>query len=267
MLRKPATALALVLGAVLMFGFLHRFARSMIYPGSPVPFPAAADLARRLPGARVIDYQSVDGNALRGALVPAAEPDAPVAVYFHGNAESAAQNLPFAAALASRGLGVFLAEYRGYGGLPGSPGEDGLYADGEAAVEAVLATGVKPERLLLIGRSLGSGVATELAVRKPCALLVLISPYTSMVDMGKGIAGPLASMAVPDRYDNLAKIGRVRCPVVILHGSRDEVVPVEMGRALARAATGVEYVEVPGASHNDFPGLEELVLRSAVEAL
>ncbi|HSN86781.1 MAG TPA: hypothetical protein VL025_08485, partial [Thermoanaerobaculia bacterium] len=64
MLRKPATALALVLGAVLMFGFLHRFARSLIYPGSPVPVPPAADLARRLPGARVIDYQSADGNAL-----------------------------------------------------------------------------------------------------------------------------------------------------------------------------------------------------------
>lgn len=261
MLRKPAAVLALVLGAVLMSGFLHQLARSMIYPGSPVPFPPAADLARRLPGARLLDYRSADGNALRGALVPAAAPDAPVAVYFHGNAESAAQNLPFAADLAGRGIGVFLAEYRGYAGLPGSPSEDGLYADGEAAVEAALAAGVKPERLILMGRSLGSGVATELAVRRPCALLVLISPYTSMVDMGRGIAGPAAGLLVPDRYDNLKKIGRVRCPVVILHGSRDEVVPVEMGRALAAAAPGVVYVEVPGASHNDFPELEELVAR------
>lgn len=267
MLRKPATALALVLGAVLMFGVLHRFARSMIYPGSPVTFPPAADIARRLPGARLIDYQSADGNALRGALVPAAEPDAPVALYFHGNAESAAQNLPFAADLAGRGITVFLAEYRGYAGLPGSPTEDGLYADGEAAIDTVLETGAKPERLVLIGRSLGSGVATELAVRRPCALLVLISPYTSMVDMGRGIAGPVASMAVPDRYDNLDKIGRVRCPVVILHGARDEVVPVEMGRALAAAGEGVAYVEVPEASHNLFPGLEERVAREILKKL
>jgi len=259
-------ALALVLGAVLMLGFLHRFARSMIYPGSPVAFPRAEDLARRLPAARLLDYRSSDGIALRGALVAATDPSAPVAVYFHGNAESAAQNLPFAADLADLGIGVFLAEFRGYGGLEGSPSEDGLYADGEAAVDAVQATGVRPERLILIGRSLGSGVATELALRKPCALLVLISPYTSMVDMGRGLAGSAAPLAVPDRYDNLAKIARVRCPVVILHGTRDDVISVTMGRALAAAAPGASLVEVPGASHNDFPGLEELVVREIGKA-
>jgi pimeloyl-ACP methyl ester carboxylesterase len=120
--------------------------------------------------------------------------------------------------------------------------------------------GVQPERLILMGRSLGSGVATELAVRHDCALLVLISPYTSMVDMGRIVAGPVARLAVPDRYDNLAKITRVQCPAVILHGTRDGVIPVRMGRALA-AAAGIALVEVPGASHNDFPGLDELVVR------
>jgi fermentation-respiration switch protein FrsA (DUF1100 family) len=250
-----------------MFGFLHRFARSMIYPGSPVPFPPVKDLARRLPAARLIDYRSSDGIVLVGALVPAADPAAPVAVYFHGNAESAAQNLPFAADLASRGTGVFLAEYRGYGGLEGTPTEEGLYADAEAAVAAVLAAGVRPERLVLIGRSLGSGVATETALRQPSALLVLISPYTSMVEMGKRLVGSAASTAVPDRYDNLGKIARVRCPVVILHGTRDEVIPVTMGRALAAAAPGAALVEVPSASHNDFPGLEELVAREIAKRL
>src|SRR5215213_10791081 len=125
-----------------MFGALHRFARSMIYPGSPVPFPRAEELARRLPTARLIEYRSADGIALQGVLVPASDPAAPVAVYFHGNAESAAQNFPFAVDLASHGISVFLAEYRGYGGLDGVPTEDGLYADGEAAVDAVFAAGV-----------------------------------------------------------------------------------------------------------------------------
>lgn len=254
-------ALVPLLGALLMFGFLHRFARSMIYPGSPVPFPADPELARLLPQARKIDYRAVDGIVLRGVLVPAADPAGPVAVYFHGNAESAAQNLPFAWDLAKRGIGVFLAEYRGFGGLEGTPTEEGLYADGDAAVEAVRAAGIQPERIVLMGRSLGSGVATELAVRHPCTLLVLISPYTSMVDMGKIIAGPAAPLAVPDRYDNLGKIAKVRCPVVILHGTRDEVIPVTMGRTLAAAAPGITYVEVPEASHNDFPGLEERVAR------
>ena len=112
-----------------------------------------------------------------------------------------------------------------------------------------------------MGRSLGTGVATELAVRHPSALLVLISPYTSMVDMGRRLAGPAAPFAVPDRYDNLGKLPRVQCPVVILHGTRDEVIPVTMGRTLATAAPGITFVEVPEASHNDFPGLEERVAR------
>jgi len=260
-LRKLLLALAFLLGAALMLGFLHQFARSMIYPGSPVPFPRAEQLARRLPAARLLTYRSADGIALRGALIPAGKPEAPVAIYFHGNAESAAQNLPFAEFLASRGIGVFLAEYRGFGGLEGSPTEDGLYADGEAAVAALVAAGIPGERLVLMGRSLGTGVATELALRHPPALLVLISPFTSMVDMGRSIAGPVAPLAVPDRYDNRAKIARVRCPVVILHGTRDEIIPVTMGRALAAAVPDGTLVEVPEASHNDFPGLEDLVVQ------
>jgi hypothetical protein len=269
--RKPTIALALVLipvlGALLMPAFLDRFARAIIYPGSPVPFPSPEALARRLPAARLIDYRSSDGLALRGALVPAADPAAPLAVYFHGNAESAAHNLPFAAGLASHGISVFLAEYRGYAGLPGEPTEDGLYADGEAAIEAGLAAANRPDRLLLIGRSLGTGVATEMALRQPAALLLLISPFTSIVDMGRIFTGPLANLAIPDRYDNLAKITRIPCPVVILHGSQDEVIPVAMGRKLAAAAPGLTYLEVPGAGHNDFPGLEELVVREVGKGL
>lgn len=259
--RKLLFVLAPVLGAALMFGFLHQFARSMIYPGSPVPLPSEEGLARLLPHARLIDYRSSDGIALRGVLVPAADPAAPVAVYFHGNAESAAQNLPFASDLTKRGISIFLAEYRGFGGLKGKPTEDGLYADGDAAVEAVRKAGARPEKLVLMGRSLGTGVATELAVRHPCALLVLISPYTSMVDMGRGLAGPAANLAVPDHYDNLAKIPRVHCPIIILHGTRDEIIPVRMGRALAAAAPGITLVEAPEATHNDFPGLEEIAAR------
>jgi pimeloyl-ACP methyl ester carboxylesterase len=82
-----------------------------------------------------------------------------------------------------------------------------------------------------------------------------------MVDMGRLIAGPLAPLVVPDRYDNLGKIGRLTMPVVILHGARDEVIPVRMGRALAAASLKVRYVEVPETGHNEFPGLEERLVR------
>lgn len=259
MLPRPVLlALVVLFVLVLLTGCLRLLSRSMMYPGSPVPFPPEADLARRFPQARLVDYQAADGAQLKGALFQRPGSQAPLVIHFHGNAESAAQNLDFAEELFDHGLDVFLAEYRGFGGLPGSPTESNLYADGEGALQALQAAGIPPERIVLLGRSLGTGIATELAVRHPCRQLVLVSPCTSMVDMGKLIAGPLANFAVADRYDNLTKIRRVRCPVTILHGTRDEVIPVRMGRTLA-AAAGTELIEVPEASHNSFPGLEERV--------
>lgn len=266
MLPRPLL-LALVVLAVLLLltGCLRLMSRSMMYPGSPVPFPPEADLARLFPQARLVDYQASDGARLQGALFQRPGSQTPLVVHFHGNAESAAQNLDFAEELFERGLDVFLAEYRGFGGLPGRPTESNLYADGEGALKALGGAGIPPDRIVLLGRSLGSGIATELAVRHPCRRLVLVSPYTSMVDMGKLIAGPLANFAVADRYDNLAKIRRVRCPVVILHGTRDEVIPVEMGRKLA-ATAGAKLIEVPEASHNEFPGLEGRVAEAVAGA-
>lgn len=261
--RATGCAITIVLVVVLPLVFLRLISRSLIYPGSPVPFPS--DLDRRNPGAVLLRYRSADGFPLAGAYLPASDPRAPVAVYFHGNAESAAQNLDLATALVRSGITVFLPEVRGYGGLGGRPTEQHLYKDGEAALEALRSMGIPPERLVLVGRSLGCGIAVELALRHPCAKLVLISPYTSMVDMGRLVVGPVAPLVVPDRYDNLAKIGRLKMPVVILHGTQDEVIPVRMGRALAAAAPGVRYIEVPEASHNDFPGLEGRVARAVLD--
>lgn len=237
--------------------------RSMIFPASQAAFPAPG------PGEAwsVVRYETADGLHLAGALFPPPSPDAPVLLYFHGNAEAAAHNLPLAADLRARSLGVFLAEYRGYGGLDGSPSEEGLYADGEAALTELGRRGVPPERVVLVGRSLGSGVAVELATRHRVAAVVLVSAYTSLVDMGRIVAGPLAPLLVRDRFDSLSKVGRVAAPVVLLHGSLDDVVPVAMGRRLAAARPGARWVEVPGTSHNEFPGLAALLAREVDTAL
>ncbi|HEX7181364.1 MAG TPA: alpha/beta hydrolase [Thermoanaerobaculia bacterium] len=263
--RPAGCALVLLLGLVVFTACLRLISRSMIYPGSPFPMPSEAELSRRFPHAQLVEYQTEDGARLVGALFQRPGSTAPVVVHFHGNGESAAHNLDYAADLFRRGLDVFVAEYRGFGGLPGKPTETHLYRDGEAAVDALLKSGIAPERLVFVGRSLGSGVATEMALRRPCALLVLISPYTSMVDMGRIVAGPLAAFAVPDRYDNLQKIGRVQVPVVILHGVQDEAIPIRMGRRLASASPKIKLVEVPGASHNVFPDLEEILAREILE--
>ena len=253
-----AALTALALPAVMLTSLV----RSMIFPASQASFPEP----REGEGWSVVRFETFDGVRLAGAFFPPPSPDRPVVLYFHGNAEAAAHNLPFADALRARGLGVFLAEYRGYGGLAGSPSEVGLYADGEAALAELGRLGVPAERVVLVGRSLGSGVAVELATRHRVAAVVLVSAYTSVVDLGRTVAGPLAPMFVRDRFDSLSKIGRIAAPVVLVHGTRDDVVPVTMGRRLAAARPDARWVEVPEATHNDFLGLAGIVARE-IQAL
>jgi fermentation-respiration switch protein FrsA (DUF1100 family) len=242
---------------------LNALVRSMIFPASQDSFPEP----REGEGWSVVRYETADHVLLAGAYFPPPAPERPVVLYFHGNAEAAAQNLPLAGALQARGLGVFLAEYLGYGGLAGSPGEKGLYADGEAALAELGRLGIQHSQVVLVGRSLGSGVAVELATRHTVGAVVLVSAYTSIVDMGRTVAGPLAPLVIRDRFDSLSKIARIASPLVLLHGTRDDVVPVEMGRRLAAARPGARYVEVPEATHNDFPGLAEILAREITAVL
>lgn len=242
---------------------LTSLVRSMIFPASQVSFPGPHESE----GRSVTRYDTVDGLRLAGAFFPPPSAERPVVLYFHGNAEAAAQNLPLADELRARGLGVFLAEYRGYGGLEGAPSEKGLYADGAAALSELGRLGVPPARVVLVGRSLGSGVAVELATRHRVAAVVLVSAYTSIVDMGRTVAGALSPLVIRDRFDSLSKIGRVYSPVALLHGTRDDVVPVAMGRRLAAARPGSRWIEVPDATHNDFPGLAEILAREIESVL
>jgi hypothetical protein len=252
--------IVLLLAALLvggLFYFLRSFARVLAFPGSRIPFPEASALGDR---GRILPVRTGDGLTVRAAWISSGLPGAKVAVFFHGNAESAAQNLPLAQALAADGVDVVLAEYRGYGGEPGRPDEEGLCADGAALLDVLEREGVTRERLVLVGRSLGTGVAVELALRKPPSLLVLVSPYTSFPDLGRSLVGPLAPLIVPDRFDNLGKIPRLACPVVILHGTNDDVVPFRMGERLAAAGKGVRFLPLEGRTHNDIPDLPALLL-------
>lgn len=240
---------ALVLSGVVILG-LRSLAHAMTYPVSTVPLPSDASLAGV--GAGLVEYVTDDGVALRGARFEG-KPDSPVVLFFHGNGESAVHRLPLGAELAKSGIGSFLAEYRGYGGCAGRPSEAGLYRDGEAAMRAL---GAGPERIVFVGQSLGSGLAAELAVRHATVNgLVLVSPYTSLLEMGRIVAGPLAYLGVSDRFDTLSKIGRVHCPITILHGVNDEVIPFAMGERLAKARPDATFVAIRDRGHNDIEDL------------
>jgi fermentation-respiration switch protein FrsA (DUF1100 family) len=240
----------LILSIAMAFGRFE-LARAMIYPGCSVPIASE-------PGVEVVDYKAEDGTPLRGGWIRSGKKDALAVLFFHGNADSSGTNVWFARELAHAGLDVFLAEYRGYGGLAGSPTEAGLVSDAVGALEVVRAR-VPLERTVFVGRSLGTGVAVALARRSPPKGLILVSPYTSLVDMGRTLAGPLAPLLVPDKFDSLGEVPKLDLPIVVIHGTADEVIPFEHGKKVAAAAKRAKLVPVEGASHNAIPVLSGLV--------
>jgi fermentation-respiration switch protein FrsA (DUF1100 family) len=210
------------------------------------------------PGARRILYTSDDGQPLYAYLVGDPAHSAGLLIAFHGNAELAAWNVPWAAEVVRRtGWAVLLPEYRGYGGLTGTPTYDASQRDGRAAYRVAreqLAT--DSSRIGLYGHSLGTAVAVELAMDHAPAALLLLAPFTSARDMARAIPFlPLAALwgtIGRVRFDTRAKVATLDVPVSVAHGERDAVVPVRMGRAVyAAARTKGALLIVPGAGHND----------------
>jgi hypothetical protein len=222
--------------------------RSILYPaphdGAVVP-PA---------GAALRTLTAADGVAVLALHFPA-PPGAPTVVHFHGNGETLRTEAGFGAALHRRGLGVLLVEYRGYGAAPGAPSEEVFYRDAEAALAALASDGVPPQRVVLSGISLGTGVAAEMAARGRGARLVLVAPYTSIPKVAGRIAPILpASWIIGDRFDTLGKAAKIKVPTLVIHGDRDEVIPYDMGQGVTAAIAGARLVTVEGGHHNDLFG-------------
>jgi len=194
-----------------------------------------------------------DGVRLHAWYLPVANPRWTVLVS-HGNGGNVSHRLDRALLLQARlGASVLLYDYRGYGRSEGSPDEAGTYRDARAAYQWLVEhKKARLGQLVLFGESLGSAVALDLALSKPAAALVLESPFTSVPDMARTtIFLPLAPF-VRTRYDNLAKVVRLRMPLLVLHGDHDGVVPFALGRRLFEAAPEPKrFYAIPGADHND----------------
>jgi fermentation-respiration switch protein FrsA (DUF1100 family) len=214
-------------------GALYVFQRQLLYfPVSGRPeLGALAEF-----GVREVEVQTADGLRLLAWHYPPRD-GRPVIAYFHGNGGHLGHRAGRLLALAREGYGVLMLEYRGYGGNPGVPTEIGLCADGTAALDFLAGEGISPNRLVLYGESLGSGVAVTLAAQRDLAGLILEAPFTSVAEIAQHHYPFVpASALVRDRFDSVAKIGNVRAPILILHGERDTVVPIRFGRALFEAA-------------------------------
>ena len=236
-----------------MAAFLWLAQDSLIFLRQPPRGMAAAPAGWTL---EKVSLAAADGTPLAGVLVlPPAEPGArrPAVIYFGGNAEEVTAY----AGDAERHYGrraVLLVNYRGYGDSGGKPGEAALVADALALHDWVLKRAdLDPARLCVHGRSLGTGVAVQLAAARPFKCVVLTSPYESLAAVGRSHYPWLpVGLLLRHRFDSLAVAGRIQAPALVAYGAEDTIVGAEHSERLAAAWGGpVESLRLEGHGHND----------------
>ncbi|HUB07935.1 MAG TPA: alpha/beta fold hydrolase [Myxococcales bacterium] len=252
---------SLPLAYLLLAGLLFVVQRKLLFPAPP-PRPVVVP-----DGARLLE---IPGTAPVYALWSPPRADAPVLVAFHGNGEQLADESYELLAYRPFGLGFLAVELPGYGPAHAQkPSETACDAAAQTALEYLVGElGVRRDRIVLLGRSLGTGIAVEMASRGWGRRLVLISPFTSIPDLGRRLTPFLpVGLLARDRFDNLAKAPGVALPVLVIHGEDDDVVPFALGRRLTRAFLHAELVPLPETHHNDVfdrhPELHERIARFA----
>lgn len=248
--RAMLIALGIAAGSYLaLCGAARVFYPRMLFPAPRIDGEPRIDD----PDAKLVRF-----GATSGLHWPAPSPSAPTVVMFHGNGETIYSGLTMGAELHRRGRGVLLVEYRGYGTQYGEPpSEDMLYADGEAAIAWLASQGVTRDRLHVFGWSLGSSVAAEMAVRGHGSRLFLVSPFTSITDMGRRFAPFLpVSVLMAHRLDTIGKAPRIEQETLVIHGDADELIPFAMGEKVAAALPDAKLVRVTRGHHADlfWPG-------------
>lgn len=199
-------------------------------------------------------FKSADGTELRGWFVPAQNPVCTI-LFCHGNAGCISNYLDTVEAFNSIGCDLFIFNYRGYGTSQyTAPTEEGVCMDAEAAWNYLTeGRGIPEGNILLVGRSLGAAVATELAVRRRPRAIVLESPFLSIPHMAAKLYPIYPSRFLARiKFDNLSKIPSVDCPTLIVHSPEDEIVPFSHGQALFRASgsSSKSFLTLAGP-HND----------------
>ena len=253
-MRRAVVATA-VIAAILggLVGAVWFGQRHLVYVPDRSDPGALAEAAPDVDGSDV-RLRTADGLDLDAWLLRPTGADRDAAVlYLPGNGGNRAGRLDVGRALAAEGFTVLLLDYRGFGGNPGVPGEDGLVADAQAGTAYLRSQGFGPERTLYVGESIGTGVTARLAVTDPPAGILLRSPFVSLADVGAAhYPRALVERVLRDRYESARHLADSHVPVVVLYGDADDIVPTASSAALA-ASVGRLHREVvlPGVGHND----------------
>lgn len=233
---------------VLVMYFLENY---LVFPGTP-----AARGWEPPPDPRVqdIELRSADGTRLHAWWYPRDGADGAL-LYSHGNGGNLSQRGYFVEALRNTlNQSVLIYDYPGYGKSEGAPTEAGCYAAADAAYDWLIQTQhVAPEDLILFGKSLGGGVAVDLAARRPHRALVLVKTFTSLPDAGQSIYPWLpVHLLMRNQFDSVSKIGKCNRPVFVAHGTADHIIPYALGERLFAAANEPKrFLSLSGVDHND----------------
>jgi len=263
----PWLVAAVAVYVVVVLAFWIGQDRLIYYPGpAPGSPPASPTLALR---EEWIDTQ--DGERIHAWFATPRRKEAKLAggvLVCHGNAGNIASRLPVAEAFGAWGFATLLFDYRGYGGSSGKPGEEGTYRDAEAAFDRLASLlGAPEQRIVVYGESLGGAVAIELALRRKPARVVVEDTFSSLAEIASGLYPWLPVRTfLRQRYDSIAKVGKLGAPLLVIHSPVDDLVPFALGKKLYEAAREPKTFLETGGAHNEGGFLDEERWRSAVRA-
>lgn len=241
---------AVVCGYLAAITLLYTYQRDLMYPRNPVRAEIASAI---LPGVEETTLTTADGERLVAWIVPPRE-GKPVLLFFHGNAGNFGRGIRQTRfrALTEDGTGLFAVNYRGYGGSTGMPTEEGLLLDARAGYAAAAAR-FGAGRLIGYGESLGTGVVLKLAAEQPLPGVILEAPYLSTAAVAQ-LVYPYVPIALlmKDQFRSDQVIGKVRAPLLVLHGERDSVIPFSQGQALYELANPPKrFIRFPEGNHEN----------------
>jgi uncharacterized protein len=245
LIKLTLVPLGLFYAAALAGVFLMQ--RQLQYaPGRADPAPVAVGLT----GVRAATLATPDGETLVLWYAPA-QGTQPTILFFHGNAGTIADRAARMSFYQSKGFGAAFLSYRGFGGSTGTPTEAGLMTDAHTAYAFLAAQGVAPGKIVVLGESLGTGVAVQLAASLPVGAVILEAPYTAAVDIAARVYPWLpVRLLMKDQFASAAHIAMVTAPLLVMHGTEDTVIPLAFGQRLFAAANAPKlFHSVQGAGH------------------
>ncbi len=246
MLKKIICLLLVIYGAAC--AYLYVFQRDLIYK------PDKQYVAPKLSGATEIKLKTDDGLTLDGWYVPAKDgaKNGETVLYFNGNKSGMHLHEEFYTQIVKAGYGLLAFNYRGYGRSEGAPTEEGLYIDARAAIDYLQQQKIALEQVIFMGRSLGSGVAVQMATEYLPHAVALISPYSSINAIGK-MQYPFmpVDLLLVDKFDSLTKADKIESPVVIFHGANDALIPATEAEKLHKAMAQSKMFIYEGQTHDN----------------